>query len=39
MREWGILKHPEFVRVRYRDCNGYLYEIEGEGNNVNRILS
>ncbi len=29
--QWGILKRPEFVRVRYRDRNGDLYEIEGEG--------
>lgn len=29
--QWGILNRPEFVRVRYRDRNGDLYEIEGEG--------
>lgn len=29
--QWGICKRPEFVRVRYRDRNGDLYEIEGDG--------
>ena len=29
--QWGILKRPEYVKVRYRDRNGDLYEIEGEG--------
>lgn len=29
--QWGILKRPEYVKMRYRDRNGDLYEIEGEG--------
>ena len=29
--QWGILNRPEYVKLRYRDRNGDLYEIEGEG--------
>lgn len=29
--EWGILNRPEYVKVRYYDRHGDLYEIEGEG--------
>ena len=28
--QWGILKRPQYVKLRYRDRNGDLYEIEGE---------
>ena len=28
--QWGILNRPQYVRMRYRDRNGDLYEIEGE---------
>ena len=28
--QWGILKRPEYVKMRYRDRYGDLYEIEGE---------
>lgn len=28
--QWGVLKRPQYVKLRYRDRNGDLYEIEGE---------
>ena len=28
--QWGILNRPEYVKMRYRDRYGDLYEIEGE---------
>ena len=28
--QWGILNRPQYVKMRYRDRNGDLYEIEGE---------
>lgn len=28
--QWGIINRPQYVKMRYRDRNGDLYEIEGE---------